>query len=99
MDKKSILIRKIIMGVCAAITAVVGAFYIYEMFFLTEVSYFTKHFAMFISLFAIGIIALLLPSVNQKKYSSDSKGDNTMIIVGFLLFICSIVSIIISYVS
>lgn len=98
MDKRSILIRKIIMGVCAAITAIVGAFYIYEMFILAEVSYFTEHFAMFISLFAIGIIALLLPSINQKKYSSDSKGDNTMIIVAFLLFICSIVSIIISYV-
>ena len=43
--------------------------------------------------------ALLLPSINQKKYSRDSKGENTMVIVAFLLFACSILSIIISYIG
>lgn len=97
MDNKSILIKKIIIGVCAAITVFTGIFYVVEMFILQETSYFTDHFAISISLLAIGVIALLLPSVNRKKFSNDTRGDNTMLIVAFLLFICSIISLLMSY--
>ena len=99
MDKKSIIIIKIIITIMVLISLVTIGIYIVEAYVLNSVSYFTQHFTMFICLFCVGIIALMLPNVNQKKLSGDNKGDSLMLVVGVLLILCSFVSIIISYVQ
>lgn len=62
-------------------------------------SYFSYHFAIPIILFLVGIIAIILTRISLKSYSGESKGDNLMIVVGILLFVCSIFSLIMSYVN
>ena len=49
-----------------------------------------------ICLFIVGVIALLLPMVGTTKYG-DGKGDSMMIVVGFLLMLCAIISVIYSF--
>ncbi len=62
-------------------------------------SYFSYHFAIPITLFLVGIIAVFLTRISLKNYSGESKGDNLMIVVGILLFVCAIFSLIMSYVN
>lgn len=101
MNKKQNLTTKIIMIVFAAIAIISGIYFILDMYVITngEISYFSKHFLISICLFCIGVIAILLPSINQKKFSGENKGDSMMVLVGFLLIICSFFSIMISYLS
>ncbi len=97
MNKKNDLLLKIIIACMVAITLSMGIFFVVEMYILNKVSYFSKHFLLSICLFCIGIIALLLPRINSKKFSGENKGDSLMVVVGFLLIICSLFSIMISY--
>ena len=97
MDKKKVLILKIIMSILAAISIALIILYLIELYVLENVSYFTQHFTTFICLFCVGIIALFLPSINKRKYGGDNKGDSMMLVVGILLIICSFISILVSY--
>lgn len=60
-------------------------------------AYFKKHFVISIILFFVGIIAFFLPKLNQKSFQGENKGDRFMIIVSILLFVCSILSCVFSY--
>ncbi|MDE7100960.1 MAG: hypothetical protein K2O05_03805 [Anaeroplasmataceae bacterium] len=62
-------------------------------------NYFKKHFVISIILFLVGIIAILLPKLNQKTLQGENKGDRMMLGVGLLLFVCSILSCLFSYFS
>lgn len=64
-----------------------------------KTSYFTQHFSLAIILFVVGVIALFLPRVSNKSYSGENKGDNLMLVVGFLLIISAIFSIVYSFMS
>ncbi len=97
MDKKKNFILKLIMGILATVSVGLIVLYLVELYALEQVSYFTTHFTTFICLFCIGIIALLLPTLNKKKFSGESKGDSMMLVVGILLIICSFISIMVSY--
>lgn len=96
--KKKDLVFKIVVGIALAIVVAIAIVYFVEAGNDVK-SYFTLHFAVPIILTMVGVIALLLPKVTTKSYSGESRGDNFMIIVGFLLFICAIISIIFSYVG
>ena len=96
-NNKENLWIKIVLGVTMALLVACGIFYVIELFVLETTSYFTKHFLPSCVLFLVGIGALLMPMVSQKKYSGENKGDSLMIVVAFLLFICSLFSIIMSY--
>lgn len=62
-------------------------------------SYFSAHFALPISLFLVGVIAILLRYFSKMSLSGESKGDNMMFGVGLLLMLCSIVTLILSYIG
>ena len=62
-----------------------------------EKSYFSMHFAIPIILFFVGVIAIMLCTLSKKSMTGESKGDTMMIGVGLLLFLCSILSLIFSY--
>ncbi len=90
---------KIFVGALAIISVILVAYYVIDVYFVQhEPNYFEKHFLVAIAMMLIGIIAFLLPTVYQKKYSNN-KGDSLMVIVSFLLFICAIISIVYSYVA
>lgn len=97
MDKKKALNLKIVMGIAAGIIVGLLIYYLIELYVIGKLSYFTTHFTIAVCLFCIGIIALLLPKINQRKFSGEGKGDSMMIVVGFLLILCSLISIMISY--
>lgn len=59
--------------------------------------YFKKHFVISILLFFVGIIAFMLPRLNQKSLQGENKGDGFMLIVSILLFICSVLTCVFSY--
>ncbi|MDE6407501.1 MAG: hypothetical protein K2K48_04575 [Anaeroplasmataceae bacterium] len=63
-----------------------------------EKSYFSKHFALPIILFFVGVIAIMLSILSKKSMSGENKGDTMMIGVGVLLFLCAILTLIFSYV-
>jgi uncharacterized membrane protein HdeD (DUF308 family) len=96
--KKYMLKVKIILGVLAAIVLAGGIYY--AICYLNETTnYFIEHFLSAIMLIAIGIMALLMPQLNQRTIRGENKGDNMMLLVGFGLIILAIMSIIISYLN
>lgn len=88
---------KVILSVVIALIVIFGGYYVVELFIIEVKSYFTQHFLGSIILFLVGIAALLMPMVSQKRLAGENKGDSLMIIVAFLLFICSLFSIVMSY--
>lgn len=97
ISKKTKLIFKIIISILMAISMIVGGFFLYFVSFKNDnVPYFFEHFALFVSLLCIGIVALLLPAVTNSRFMGNGK-DNIMILVGFALIICGLVAIIYSY--
>ncbi len=96
--KKYMLNIKIILGVLAAIVLGCAVYYLICTFTETT-NYFVEHFLSAIMLIFIGCIALLMPQLNKKTLRGENKGDNMMIIVGFLLFFVAIMSIVVSYIS
>lgn len=96
-NSKENLYIKIILAIVMVFIVILGGYYVIELFVINKTSYFTKHFLTSCILFLVGVGALLMPMVSQKKYSGENKGDSLMIVVAFLLFICSLFSIIMSY--
>ena len=89
---------KIFMTVVALLSIAVVAYYVIDIYFLKNPeNFFEKHFAIAIVLSLIGIEAICLPTVNGVKFSGESKGDSLMFGVGFLLFLCGLISIIYSF--
>ena len=88
---------KVILAVLASITLVLLAYYGVSYYVLEQSNYFLEHFASALIMLAIGGCAILMPMLNSTKMTGENKGDNMMLVVGVLLFICSLVSIIISY--
>ena len=99
MNKKKELILKIIMSVLMVILLLNVAFYFIDVNLLNGQNYYTKHFLMAVSLFFLGIIALMMPMglKNKNRFSGDGKGDSLIIVVGFLLIACALISIIYSF--
>lgn len=89
---------KLTLGILAGIVLAIASYYGVFYLFLEKSNYFLDHFASAIILSLIGVIALLMPLLNEQKMSGENKGDNMMIVVGFLLIICGLISIVISYV-
>ena len=91
---------KIFMMVIAAISVILVAYYAIDVYFVKNAeNFFEKHFLIAIVLTLIGIEAICLPAVNGVKYSGESKGDSLMYGVGFLLFLCGLISIIYSFIA
>ncbi|MBQ9124540.1 MAG: hypothetical protein IJY14_02500 [Acholeplasmatales bacterium] len=101
MKKKENRITKMVMLVAALISLVVGGYYAYETFITQNGinNYFYNHFATAVCLACVGVIALCLPTVLTKTIAGDNKGDNIVIVAGFIMFIIAIFNIIISYIG
>jgi len=98
--KQQFLGLKIFMAVIALISVALVLYYAIDVYFLSKpVNFFQKHFLIAIVLILIGVEAICLPAVNGVKYSGESKGDSLMYGVGFLLFLCGLISIIYSFFS
>ena len=88
---------KIALSILAGLTLVLVLYYGVYYFILEQSNYFIDHFVSSIIMILIGGCAILLPTLNGQKLTGENKGDNMMLVVGVLLFICALVSIIISY--
>ena len=103
MNKKKELILKIIMSVLMVILLFNVAFYFIDVYWINantnDKSFYTEHFLMAVSLFFLGVIALMMPMglKNKNRFSGDGKGDSLIIVVGFLLIACALISIIYSF--
>ncbi len=96
--KKEYLGLKIFMIVVALISVALVAYYFIDVFVVgNKENFFQKHFLLAIVLVLIGLEAICLPGVNGVKYSGESKGDSLMYGVGFLLFLCGLISIVYSF--
>ena len=96
--KKFMTVVKIILGVLIAIVLACGIYYAINVFNETT-NYFIDHFLSAIMLASIGVMALLMPQLNQRTLRGENKGDNMMLIVGVGLIILSIMSIVVSYLN
>lgn len=97
-NKKKEFKLKIVLGVLASIVLVLALYYGLYYFVLEETNYFLEHFASMIIMILIGIIAILMPLLNNQKLVGENKGDNMMLVVGTLLIICGLLSVLISYI-
>ena len=100
----------IIILICAIVSIILVGELFYELIFLhrelpgffsrmtTEksTSFFASHFTLGICLALIGVIAFLMPKASKQRYSNN-KSDDVMIIVSLLLFLCSIIAVVISF--
>ena len=98
-NKKKEFKLKIILGIIASIVLVLAVYYGVFYFILEQSNYFLDHFASMIIMILIGIIAILMPLINNQKIIGENKGDNMMLVVGTLLIICGILSVLISYIK
>ncbi len=64
-----------------------------------EMSYFSKHFAVGLDLFLVGIIAIIMPKLAAQSLQGENKGDKMMGFVGLLLFLFAILTVIFSFVK
>lgn len=64
-----------------------------------EMSFFSKHFAVGLDLFLIGIMAILMPKLAAKSLQGENKGDKMMGVVGLLLFLFAILTVVFSFVK
>ncbi len=62
-----------------------------------QMSYFSKHIAIFVILFLVGVIAIMLSLLSKLNLSGENKGDKMMIGVGVALIILSFVTLIMTY--
>ena len=98
LDKRTKLIFRIVILILFLSTLAIGGTMLGFVFSKTDMPYFFQHFGLAICLFFIGIIAFMLPMLNQTKYSGDSK-DSMMLVVAVLLILSAILSIVISYIN
>ncbi len=99
-SKKDKLVLKCIIGTLAIASIALIVYYVLDSMIINadSISYFNQHFNIMLCLFLVGIIALLLPMAGKQKFG-DGKGDSMMIVVGFLLMLCGIISVIYSYLN
>ena len=97
VNKKREFKIKVVLGVLAGIVLALAVYYGVFYFILEESNYFLDHFASMIIMILIGIIAILMPLLNNQNLVGENKGDNMMLVVGMLLIICGLLSVIISY--
>ena len=90
-------LKYFMMGVALVSFALVLYYFIDVFMVGHQENFFQKHFLLAIVLCLIGVEAICLPAVNGVKYSGESKGDSMMYGVGFLLFLCGLISIIYSF--
>ncbi len=96
--KNTTLLRVFRIIIFIAFVLIVACTILYFVEFNSETkSYFTMHFALPCILFMVGIIAILMAALSIQSISGESKGDNFMIVVGILLVLCSIISLVWSY--
>ena len=98
LDPKTKSIFRIVILILFLSTLAIGGTMLGFVFSGAEMPYFFQHFGLAICLFLIGIIAFMLPMLNQTKYTGDSK-DSMMLVVAVLLILSAILSIIISYIN
>lgn len=71
-----------------------GTKYIYN-----HISFFAKHFSLAISMALVGTIAMMLVKANRgESRFSQNKGEDLMVIVSLLLYLCAIAALVISFV-
>lgn len=97
VNKKREFKIKVVLGVLAGIVLALAVYYGVFYFILEESNYFLDHFASMIIMILIGIIAILMPLLNNQNLVGENKGDNMMLVVGMLLIICGLLSVMISY--
>ncbi len=96
-EKKNLLIAfKIIIIISFIFVVTSSIIYFIEMG-NEQMSYFSKHIAIFVILFLVGIIAIMLSMLSKLNLSGENKGDNMMIGVGLALIILSFVTLIMTY--
>ncbi|MBD5391141.1 hypothetical protein HDR67_03965 [bacterium] len=95
-NKGLFLAFKIIIFVAFVFVVTCTAIYLLEMGHENR-SYFTIHFALPIVLLFVGVIAIFLSMLSRLSLSGESKGDMLMIGVGLVLFLCSIITLALSY--
>lgn len=100
LSKKDKLALKCIIGTLAIASIALIVYYVIDSMVVTpdQISYFNQHFSIMVCLILVGIIALLLPMAGKQKFG-DGKGDSMMVVVGFLLMLCGIISVIYSYLN
>jgi len=64
-----------------------------------HISFFAKHFSLAISMALVGTIAMLLVKANRNNSRfSQNKGEDLIVLVSILLYLCSIVALVISFI-
>lgn len=96
-NKNIVTITKIISVIAFVVICLIAGLYLFESFSGKEPSYFSVHFAIPIIMFILGVLAILLPKVNGTKYLSNAQGDKMMPVVGVLLILCSLATLLMSY--
>lgn len=97
-NKKMLLVFRIVIVVSFIFVVTSSIIYFMEIGKENK-SYFSSHFALPVILFLVGVIAIMVSTMSKQNLSGESKGDNIMVGVGFLLFLCSILTLIFSYVQ
>lgn len=96
-EKKKLLIAlKIVIIISFIFVVTSSVIYFIEMG-NEQMSYFSKHIAIFIVLFLVGVIAIMLSMLSRASLSGEDKGDNLMIGVGIALIILSFITLIMTY--
>lgn len=98
MNKQKVgIVPKIFMGLGMAIIIGLGIFYFYDSGD-GELMFFTQHFFLPIILALIGIIVIFMSVVSQRSLAGDDKGDKMMFGVGLILILCSLITLITSFI-
>ena len=113
LQKKKKIKLTIIIAILAVISIGIVIAYITEILILNNnpdnvkgtsyirdhLSFFSKHFSLAISMALVGTIALILVKAgrNNSKFSVN-KGEDLILIVALLLYLCAIVALVISFI-
>ena len=95
LNKKELLIVKIILYICVAIVMVNITYVTLKIFNDWPDNYYTRVFLLPLIIFVTGIVALLLPFVSYStSYSTNPKNDAFMLYVGMAAIIIAIITLI-----
>lgn len=80
------------------VAAFAMAIYMGIVFFTgSETNYFLKHFGPGLTIILVGVVAILLPTLNKMSVSTSDKGDNLMYLVGAILIILGIGTVVFTF--
>ena len=97
-NNKRIKKYRLVVVLLAVLSVIVVADYMIESIAQANssytVSFFAKHFALGLSMFLVGGIALVLPVIQSlnNKYQ-EAKGDQLLVMIGFILFLAGLLAI------